>query len=101
MTQTDVVVNTDTVAVIAKPNKWAVIVHNDDVTPMDFVVELLVQVFRHTRYSASDLTNQVHTSNKAVAGIYSHEIAEEKYNTAVSTIKLNGYVLKLTLEEQN
>jgi len=101
MTRTDVVEKTKEKVKIAKPKKWAVVLHNDDVTPMDFVVALLVEIFRHTPQTAQELMLTVHMEGKAAAGIYPHEVAEAKYMEAVNTIRLNGRMLKVTLEEQD
>lgn len=101
MTQTDVIEKTDVNVEITKPKKWAAVLHNDEVTPMDFVVALLVEIFRHTPETAQALMLTVHLEGKAAAGIYPHEVAEAKYMEAVNTIRLNGRMLKVTLEEQD
>ena len=99
MTQTDVVEKTE--IKLAKPKKWAVVLHNDDITPQDFVVALLVEIFRHTPQTAVELMLQVHNEGKAAAGIYPYEVAEAKHAEAVQTVRLNGRMLKITMEEQD
>ena len=45
---------------ITEPLKYKVIFVNDDQTPMDFVVDLLIQIFKHSQESAKDLTMKIH-----------------------------------------
>ena len=60
------------------PPRYDVIIFNDDFTPVEFVIKLLVEIFNKNLKSAKDLTLEVHESGSAVAGTYSHEIAEQK-----------------------
>lgn len=60
------------------PPKYNVVIMNDDVTPMELVIAILMTVFKHNLESASDLTMRVHEQGRAVAGTYSYEIAEQK-----------------------
>lgn len=60
------------------PPKYNVVIMNDDVTPMELVIAILMTVFKHNLDSASDLTMRVHEQGRAVAGTYSYEIAEQK-----------------------
>lgn len=85
---------------LKRPKKWAIILHNDDVTPMDFVIELLYYVFKLDLAKATTLTLQVHNEGKGVAGIYSYEIAEQKFVEAQTMIKAADMKLKITLEEE-
>lgn len=90
-----------TIIKLKPPSKWAVVIHNDDVTPMDFVVALLMAVFHHDETSAANTMIQVHVEGKGVAGIYSKEVAESKLKEAVTTVRLNNRFLKLSLEKQD
>lgn len=85
---------------LKEPKKWAVVLHNDDVTPMDFVVELLHYVFGLSSEEATELMLQVHFNGKGVAGVYPYEIAEQKYSEAQVLIRLSAMQLKITLEEE-
>ena len=80
------------------PERYDVIFHNDDFTPMDFVIQLLIEVFNKGLDTAKDLTMQIHTEGKAVAGTYSYEIAEQKVNEAMTLSRYNKYPLKVTME---
>lgn len=97
-TSTDVIEENKTK--LKEPGKWAVVVHNDDVTPMDFVVELLYYVFKMDLAKATELMLKIHTEGKGVAGIYNYEIAEQKYSEALVLIRLSNQHLKITLEEE-
>ena len=83
-----------------KPSDWAIVMHNDDTTPMDFVVSLLSKIFHLPYEHASELMLTVHFNGRAVAGIFSREVAEQKYSEAMTIITTSGYQLKITIEEQ-
>lgn len=80
------------------PKRYAVMIHNDDFTPMDLVVEILMSIFSHDQASAENLMLKVHHSDKAVAGVYSFDIAQSKCRQAVSLARSEGYPLRLTVE---
>ena len=84
---------------ISKPKKYSVIMFNDDSTPMEFVIELLVNVFNHSDQGAQDITLKVHNDGKGVAGVYYYEIAEQKVAESISVSRVAGYSLALDLEE--
>ena len=56
--------------VVQEPGKYKVIFANDNETPMDFVVGLLVDVFRHSNETAKELTMRIHEKGSAVVGVY-------------------------------
>ena len=99
MAQSDVIEKVE--ITINKPKKWAVMIHNDDITPMEFVVALLTEVFRHNTSTATELMLAIHNEGKAAAGVYPYEIAEQKHAEAIMTVKLNARMLKISLEEQD
>jgi len=82
------------------PSKYKVIFLNDDFTPMELVVELLMQIFRHDRANAEKITMEVHNTGSATAGIYSYEIAEQKGLETVARSRSQGYPLSVTLEQE-
>ena len=85
---------------LKKPKKWAVVLHNDDVTPMDFVIELLRIVFKLEIAQATKLMIKIHTEGSGVAGVYPHEIAEQKLSEAIMLVTINSMSLKITMEEE-
>lgn len=89
-----------TTTVEAKPpNQWKVLFLNDDYTPMEFVVALLVTIFRHSEESAEQITMEIHNTGSAVVGMYTHEIAEQKSIDAISVCRQHGHPLQITIEE--
>ena len=82
-----------------KPGKFAVILHNDDFTPMEFVVYVLQEVFHHPFDRAERIMLAVHKEGMGVAGIYRLEIAETKAYETAEFAKENQYPLKITIEE--
>lgn len=82
------------------PARWKVIFLNDDKTPMEFVIELLTTIFGHSEESAKELTLEIHNSGSAIAGVYSHEIAEQRGIDATQAARLNGHPLQINLEEE-
>lgn len=83
-----------------EPKNWKVIFLNDDSTPMNFVIQVLVEIFRHTEESAEDVTMQVHETGSGIAGVYSFEIAEAKAVEATNLARQNGFPLQIKLEEE-
>ena len=82
-----------------KPGNFAVIFHNDDFTPRDFVVYVLQEVFNKPADQAERIMLSVHNEGVGIAGVYRLEIAEQRaYDTAV-IVKENQYPLKITVEE--
>ena len=83
-----------------EPRRWKVILLNDDTTPMEFVIALLMEIFRHTVESANDIMLQVHETGSGVAGVYSFEIAEAKAVEATNLARNNNHPLQIKLEEE-
>lgn len=85
---------------LKEPSKYKVIVCNDDVTPIEFVVSMMMMVFRHSEKSALELTLKIHNHGSAVAGIYSYEVAEQKGIDATNLARANGYPLIIKVEPE-
>ena len=76
--QGSVVLKTRTERKTAKPRMYRVLIHNDDYTPMEFVVRLLQVVFHRNESEATVIMLHIHNHGVGVAGVYTHEIAETK-----------------------
>ena len=81
---------------VNEPKRYKVYIHNDDFTPMDFVVRLLMTVFYKNQEEAERLMLKVHHSDKAVVGIYSYDMSVSKVRRAVAMAREEGYPLRLT-----
>lgn len=81
------------------PKQYAVIMHNDDFTPMDFVVTILMEVFYKEYDDAVTIMMAVHKGNKAIVGTYSYDIAKSKTEKAMMRAREEGYPFRVTVEE--
>jgi len=88
-----------TITDLKVPKLWKVIFLNDNVTPMELVVELLTKIFKHNNTSAKEIMLEVHNSGSGVAGMYTYEIAEQKGLEATSIARANGSPLQIRVEE--
>jgi len=86
--------------VTLEPGKYKVVFYNDDSTPMQFVVAVLMQIFKHSEEVATDLTMKVHNDGSAVAGVYNFEIAEQKCGETTSLARHNGFPLISKVEAE-
>jgi ATP-dependent Clp protease adaptor protein ClpS len=81
-----------------KPGNFAVALHNDNFTPMEFVVYVLQEIFNHPHERAERIMLEVHEKGVGVAGIYNFEIAEQKAHDTADEAKENDYPLKISIE---
>lgn len=81
------------------PKKYVVIMHNDDFTPMDFVVNILMEIFNKQYEEAVTIMMQVHKGNRGVVGTYSYDIARSKAERAMLLAREEGYPFRVTVEE--
>ena len=85
---------------IKYPKKYKVFILNDDYTAMEFVVDILMNVFHKTNVQAEAIMLEVHKKDRGLCGIYTHEIAETKVIEVAKKAKSNGFPLKATMEEE-
>ncbi len=85
---------------VSIPRRYKVILHNDDYTPMEFVVFVLEQVFRKSPAEATRIMLLVHKSGIGVAGVYSLEVAESKAAQTMDMARENAYPLLVTTEPE-
>jgi ATP-dependent Clp protease adaptor protein ClpS len=83
-----------------EPKRWKVLLLNDDTTPMDFVVGILTDIFKHTQETAKGITIEVHNTGSGIAGVYSFEIAEAKAVESTQLARSNGFPLQVKMEEE-
>lgn len=63
---------------LKRPRMYRVVLMNDDYTPMDFVVDVLMMFFNMTEEKATQVMLAVHTQGKGVCGVYTRDVAETK-----------------------
>ena len=85
---------------LKRPEKYKVVLHNDDFTPMEFVVELLELVFRRSPAESTRIMLQIHRKGIGIAGVYSREIAEAKTTKTTVVARESGYPLLATTEPE-
>ena len=81
------------------PKRYKVIINNDDYTPMEFVVQVLMMFFAMDDAKATRVMMSVHTKGKGICGTYSHDIAETKVDQVNEFSRLNQHPLLCTMEE--
>ena len=86
---------------IEKPSLYKVLMHNDDYTPMEFVIFVLSKFFNKPESDAHKIMLDVHNKGMGLAGIYSFEIAESKVMQVNQFSKNNQHPLKTSFEEES
>jgi ATP-dependent Clp protease adaptor protein ClpS len=84
---------------VERPPLYRVLLHNDDYTPMGFVVAILRDIFRRDEAESVRIMLHVHKRGVGVAGVYPHQVAETKVHKVHETAKAEGHPLKCTMEE--
>ncbi len=82
-----------------KPPMFKVLLHNDDYTTMEFVVEILQKVFHKTAAEATRIMLIVHKSGKGVCGVFTEDIAETKVEIVHHLARKSGFPLRCSMEE--
>jgi ATP-dependent Clp protease adaptor protein ClpS len=85
---------------IKEPKLYKVVFLNDNYTPMEFVVSLIVELFKHSESTAQEITMKIHEEGSGVVGVYTYEIAEQKALEATNLCRENGFPLRIKLEEE-
>ena len=85
---------------VERPPMYKVLLHNDDYTPMEFVVMILVSVFRRDPEEAVQIMLAVHQQGVGVAGVYSHEVAEAKVDSVIATARGSEFALMCSMEPE-
>jgi len=79
---------------------YRVILHNDDYTTMEFVIEILESVFHKSHAEAYAIMLQVHLHGSGQCGVYTYEIAETKVAEVHDLAQQGGFPLRASLEEE-
>ena len=84
---------------VREPKHYQVIMHNDDFTSMEFVVEILIDIFRKKPAEAEQVMLTVHESGRAAVGNYPYDIAATKVQAATARARQEGFPFRMTVEE--
>jgi ATP-dependent Clp protease adaptor protein ClpS len=83
-----------------EPSMYKVLLHNDDYTTMEFVVEILMFVFKKSPEDAVRIMLNVHHKGIGICGVYTFEVSETKVNTVNALARQHGFPLKCTMEKE-
>jgi ATP-dependent Clp protease adaptor protein ClpS len=100
MTATDIQIDEKIKIEITEPKRYKVLFLNDNKTPIDFVIEVLMTVFKHTEEAAKDLTLRVHNEGSAVVGTFTYEIAEQKGVETTQLARQAGFPLQIKIDPE-
>jgi ATP-dependent Clp protease adaptor protein ClpS len=82
-----------------EPSLYAVVLLNDDYTPMPFVVDVLEEIFQKSPAEAYRIMMQVHVNGRGVGGIYPWEVAETKADALLARGREAGHPLQAIIED--
>ena len=85
---------------IDEPSMYKVLLHNDDYTTMEFVVEILMLVFNKSPEDAVRIMLNVHHKGIGICGVYTYEVSETKVNAVLALGRQHGFPLKCTMEKE-
>jgi ATP-dependent Clp protease adaptor protein ClpS len=86
---------------LEEPRLYRVLLHNDDYTSMEFVVEVLMSIFHKNAMEAEKIMFQIHEQGMGICGVYSFEIAQTKAEQVRRRAKQNEFPLLATIEEND
>ena len=83
-----------------KPSLYRVLLLNDDYTPMEFVVEVLVRISRKSPEDAATIMLHVHQNGVGMCGVYTYEVAETKVAQVMDAARRAQHPLQCTMEKE-
>ena len=98
--QKTIAVATKPVPKTKRPSKYKVLLLNDDYTPMDFVIAVLMQIFGKSAREATKIMMDVHEKGSGVAGVYIRDIAETKCELSNKIAFEKGFPLKTKVQQE-
>jgi len=84
---------------LKRPNRFQVILLNDDYTTMEFVVVVLMKFFSKSQEAANALMLKIHIEGEAVCGVYSHDVAQTKVTQVIEFSRKNEQPLMCIIRE--
>ena len=86
---------------LAKPRMYKVLLHNDHYTTREFVVAILIEIFRKSETDAVQIMMHVHQRGIGVAGVHTFEVAQTKIHQVEQLARENEFPLLLTMEPED
>jgi ATP-dependent Clp protease adaptor protein ClpS len=83
------------------PQMYKILLHNDDYTPMDFVVSLVENIFRKSKEQSTQIMLKIHNDGIGLVGVYSSDIARTKQMQVQEMAKINEHPLMCTIEPED
>src|SRR5210317_1498414 len=99
MTQSNVQVEEKVIQILKEPSKYAVIFLNDDQTPMDFVIKMLIEHFQYNKEQSYSMMNKIHEEGKGVVAVLPYEIAEQKATEVKVSATQHQHPLEVKIEK--
>ncbi len=85
---------------LKKPSMYRVLLLNDDYTPMEFVVRVLMSIFKKSQSEAEKIMLHVHQHGAGQCGVYTYEVAESKVHRVLDYARKNNHPLQCTMEAE-
>lgn len=85
---------------VREPRRFRVLLHNDDYTTMEFVIDILIEVFRKNPDEATAIMLSVHEKGIGMCGVYTEEVAETKVAQVHGRARKAGFPLRCSMEEE-
>jgi len=82
------------------PKKYKVILLNDNYSTVEFVIQVLMQIFKKNLEEATAITMNIHENGKGICGIYTYEIAQTKVAQVKANARKAEFPLKAIVEEE-
>jgi ATP-dependent Clp protease adaptor protein ClpS len=83
---------------IKEPDFYKVVFLNDEQTPVEFVIDIIQDIFGHSKKTAEAITLTVHNEGSGIVGVYTYEIAEQKGIETVKNARASGFPLQVKVE---
>ena len=80
------------------PRLYQVLLLNDDFTPMEFVVMVLQEYFRHDLDTATQIMLKIHHEGRAVCGVFTKDVAATKVELVLAAARRAGHPLQCIME---
>lgn len=85
---------------VEEPKKYKVLLLNDDYSTMDFVIDVLLKIFRKSLEESEVIMLNIHNNGKEVCGVYTNEIAATKIAQVKTIAREKGFPLRAIMEEE-